>query len=104
MCAAQCFQKSEITSIRDDVAPALLQEPLSIEDTAARYVRPALRQTFVDLCKQPISQYLEKFGFKSPLLKAMYAVTDGFAGLSGSWNSPGSGLNFLVHNMVRLHN
>ena len=57
-------------------------------------------QTFINLCQQPVAQYLDRFGFKSDLLKAMYAVTDGFAGLTGSWESPGSGMNFLVHNMV----
>src|SRR6266480_1507761 len=33
----------EISAIRDDVAPTWLEEPLSIEDTASKYVRPALR-------------------------------------------------------------
>jgi hypothetical protein len=32
--------------------------------------------------------------------KVMYAVTDGFSGLNGGWDTPGTGLNFLVHNMV----
>ena len=31
----------------------------------------------------------------------MYAVTDGFSGLNGSWQTPGTGMNFLMHNMVR---
>ena len=31
----------------------------------------------------------------------MYAVTDGFSGLNGGWDTPGTGLNFLAHNMVR---
>lgn len=30
----------------------------------------------------------------------MYAVTDGFSGLNGSWQTPGTGMNFLMHNMV----
>ena len=38
--------------IREDVAPTWLLEPLSIEDTAERYLRPALRETFVDLCRK----------------------------------------------------
>ena len=92
----------EISAIRDDVAPTWLEEPLSIEDTAAKYVRPALRQIFVDLCRKPVGQYLDRFGFRSDLLKAMYAVTDGFSGLSGDWDTPGTGMNFLVHNMCRL--
>lgn len=32
----------------------------------------------------------------------MYAVTDGFSGLNGGWDTPGTGLNFLAHNMVGL--
>src|SRR5205807_1533056 len=32
----------------------------------------------------------------------MYAVTDGFSGLNGDWDTPGTGMNFLVHNMCRL--
>jgi phytoene dehydrogenase-like protein len=94
--------QAEIAQIRDDVAPTWLEEPLSIEDTAAKYVRPALRQAFVDLCRRPVGEYLDRFGFRSDLLKAMYAVTDGFSGLDGDWETPGTGMNFLVHNMCRL--
>ena len=32
----------------------------------------------------------------------MYAVTDGFSGLSASFGMDGTGHNFLVHNMCRL--
>ncbi|MCA1825818.1 MAG: phytoene desaturase family protein [Myxococcales bacterium] len=99
--ANQALQK-EIGEIRDDVHRTWLEEPLGIEDTAEKYVRPALRKPFVDLCRKPVGQYLERFGFKSDLLKAMYAVTDGFSGLTGDWDTPGTGMNFLVHNMCRL--
>src|ERR1700682_1874902 len=99
--ANQALQ-TEIGQIRDDVAPTWLLEPLSIEDTAARYLRPALRQVFIDLCRQPVGHYLDRFGFRSDLLKAMYAVTDGFSGLNGDWDTPGTGMNFLIHNMCRL--
>src|SRR5689334_16550124 len=92
----------EIEKIRDDIAPTWLEEPYTIEETAARYVRPELRQIFIDLCRRPVGEYIERFGFKSDLVKAMYAVTDGFSGLFGSWKTPGSGMNFLVHNMCRL--
>jgi phytoene dehydrogenase-like protein len=94
--------QAEITALRDDVAPTWLEEPLSIEATAERYVRPALRQAFVDLCRGSVGAYLDRFEFKSDLIKAMYAVTDGVSGLYGGWDSPGSGMNFLVHNMCRL--
>ena len=99
--ANQALQ-AEIGQLRDDVAPTWLEEPLSIEDTAGKYVRPALRGVFVDLCRKPVGQYLDRFGFRSDLLKAMYAVTDGFSGLNGDWDTPGTGMNFLVHNMCRL--
>src|SRR5438874_7879691 len=99
--ANQALQ-TEIGQLRDDVHATWLQEPLSIEETAERYVRPALRRIFVDLCRKPVGQYLERFEFKSDLLKAMYAVTDGFSGLTGDWDTPGTGMNFLVHNMCRL--
>ncbi|HUB08132.1 MAG TPA: NAD(P)/FAD-dependent oxidoreductase [Myxococcales bacterium] len=92
----------EIGQIRDDVAPTWLEEPLSIEATAERHVRPKLRQVFVDLCRKPVSDYLARFDFKSDLLRAMYAVTDGFSGLNAGWDTPGTGMNFLVHNMCRL--
>ncbi len=94
--------QQEIGQLRDDVAPSWLQEPDSLEETAERYVRPELRDTFLGLCRKPVGQYLDRFGFKSDLLRAMYAVTDGFSGLNGTWDTPGTGMNFLVHNMCRL--
>ena len=92
----------EIGQIRDDIASSWLEEPLSAEATAERYVRPALRKIFLDLVKNPVEDYLARFNFKSELLVAMYAVTDGFSGLSASFGTPGTGMNFLVHNMCRL--
>ena len=99
---AHCALQDEIEKIRDDVAPTWLEEPRSIEETAERHVRRELRGAFVDLCRKPISHYLGRFGFKSDLLMAMYATTDAFSGLYGSWDTPGTGMNFLVHNMCRL--
>ena len=93
---------AEVSALRDDVAPTWLEEPLSIEETAAKYVRPALRETFIKLCRDPISEYLARFDFKSDLIRAMYAVTDAFSGLHGGFDTPGTGMNFLVHNMCRL--
>ena len=94
--------QAEISAIRDDVAPAWLKEPLSLEETAARYVRPSLQSAFLGLCTRPVRDYLDRFGFRSDLVKVMYAVTDGFSGLNGGWDTPGTGLNFLAHNMCRL--
>jgi phytoene dehydrogenase-like protein len=92
----------EIAQIRQDVAATWLEEPLSIEETAERRVRPALRSVFVDLCRKPVADYLARFDFQSDLLRAMYAVTDGFSGSTGTWSTPGTGMNFLIHNMCRL--
>lgn len=92
----------ELAALRDDIAPTWLREPLSIEETAETYVRPELRKVFVDLCRGSIGDYLERFGFESDLVKAMYAVTDGFSGQYGTWDTPGTGMNFLIHNMCRL--
>jgi phytoene dehydrogenase-like protein len=92
----------EIGQIRDDLAPSWLEEPLSAEATAERYVRPGLREAFLNLVRRPVEDYLGRFGFRSELLLAMYAVTDGFSGLTASFGTPGTGMNFLVHNMCRL--
>ena len=94
--------QAELAALREDVAPTWLDDPLSIEDTAERWVRPALRRHFVDLCRGSVGAYLQRFDFQSDLVKAMYAVTDGFSGLFGGWHTPGSGMNFLIHNMCRL--
>lgn len=94
--------QTELAQLREDIAPTWLQAPLSIEETAERYLRPSLRQIFINLCRRPVGEYLERFEFKSDLLKAMYAVTDAFSGLFGSWDTPGTGMNFLIHNMCRL--
>ena len=95
--AAHTAMNAELAAIRDDIAETWLSQPLSIEETAERYVRATLRKAFVDLCRLPVRDYLERFAFKSDLIKAMYAVTDGFSGLSGGYDSPGTGMNFLIH-------
>lgn len=94
--------QNELAQLREDIAPTWLESPLSIEETAEKYVRSPLRSTFINLCRQSVGEYLNRFDFKSDLLKAMYAVTDGFTGLFGSWDTPGTGMNFLIHNMCRL--
>jgi phytoene dehydrogenase-like protein len=94
--------QAELDMLRDDLGPAWLAEPLTLEETAERYIRPALRGVFVELCRGSVGEYLDRFGFASDLVKAMYAVTDGLSGLDACWDTPGSGHNFLVHNMCRL--
>src|SRR4029079_1298735 len=65
-------------------------------------IRPSLRNVFMDLVSNPAEKYLSRFGFKSELLVAMYAVTDAFSGLTASFGTGATGMNFLVHNMCRL--
>ncbi|MEO6712053.1 MAG: NAD(P)/FAD-dependent oxidoreductase [Mycobacteriales bacterium] len=100
--AADEAMQAEISQLREDLSATWLIEPLSIEETADRHVRPQLQGAFVDLCRGSVGDYLDRFGFTSDLVKAMYAVTDGLSGLDGTIDSPGSGHNFLVHNMCRL--
>lgn len=92
----------EIGQIRDDLAPSWLHGPLSLDETAERCIRPALRSVFLNLASRPVEEYLARFGFECDLLLAMYAVTDAFSGLTASFGTPGTGMNFLVHNMCRL--
>lgn len=94
--------EAELALLREDLAPAWLQEAFSLEETAERFIRPELREVFMRLCREPVENYLHRFGFQSELLLAMYAVTDGFSGLSASFGMEGTGHNFLVHNMCRL--
>jgi phytoene dehydrogenase-like protein len=93
---------TELAALRADLAPAWLAEPLPVTGTAERYVRPSLREAFTGLVRGSAMDYLRRFGFVSETIPAMYAVTDGMPGLTGSPWSPGSGHNLLVHNMCRL--
>jgi len=99
---AQLKLEAELDALREDIGQTWLQEPLSIEETAEKFVRSSHRQIFIDLCRKPIRDYIARFNFKSDLLKMMYAVTDGFSGLNAGWDSPGTGMNFLIHNMCRI--
>ncbi len=51
---------------------------------------------------KPVEDYIGRFNFKTEQIAAMYAVTDGFSGLSHSFGEVGPGHNFLVHNMCRI--
>jgi len=100
--AADEAMQVEIAALRADLAPAWLQEPGSVEQIADRHIRPQLQSTFIDLVRGSVADYLARFGFKSELLTSMYAVTDGLSGLNAGPDDPGTGHNFLVHNMCRL--
>jgi phytoene dehydrogenase-like protein len=99
---ADAALQAELAMLREDLAPAWLTDPLTLPETAERFIRPALRQVFVDLCRGSVADYLARFGFGSELLVTMYVVTDGISGLTAGPDTPGSGHNFLAHNMCRL--
>jgi phytoene dehydrogenase-like protein len=61
-----------------------------------------VRSAFVNLVRGSVVEYLARFEFSSELLMAMYVVTDGLSGLTAGPDTPGTGHNFLVHNMCRL--
>ena len=100
--AADDAMQAELADLRADLAPAWLAEPGSVEETAERHLRPALRQTFIDLVRGSVADYLARFEFRSELLLSMYAVTDGLSGVNAGPDDPGTGHNFLLHNMCRL--
>jgi phytoene dehydrogenase-like protein len=100
--AADAAMQAELALLRSDLAPAWLRSPGSVEETAAEFIRPSLRQTFIDLVRGSVLDYLKKFDFESELLLSMYAVTDGLSGINAGPDDAGTGHNFLVHNMCRL--
>lgn len=51
--------QAELAALRDDLAPSMMRQPLSLEDTAAVYVRPRLRQEFIELCTCAITSFYQ---------------------------------------------
>ena len=43
-------KQAELEALRQDLAASMLREPMSLEATAARYVRPSLQQHFITMC------------------------------------------------------
>jgi len=99
---AHAAMQAELAQMRADFAPAMLAPPLPPGETAARFVRPALRRAFVALATGSVASYLDRWGFRCDLVRAMYAATDGLSGVTAGPDEPGTGFNFLLHNMVRL--
>lgn len=94
--------QAELSQVRADFAAAMLEPPAPPEETAARFVRPALRPAFLGLATGSVAAYLARFPFESDLVRAMYAATDGLSGVTAGPDEAGTGFNFLLHNMVRL--
>lgn len=100
--AADARTGTLLAALRDDLGPSWLAPALCLEDTAERYVRPALRQTYLDLVRGSALDFLRSNGFRSDELIAMYAATDGMPGSALAPDEPGTGHNLLVHSMCRL--
>ncbi|HUR74704.1 MAG TPA: NAD(P)-binding protein, partial [Sporichthya sp.] len=60
---ADAALQAELGQLREDLAPAWLAEPLTLTETAERYVRPGLREVFISACQGSVVEYLERFGF-----------------------------------------
>lgn len=92
----------ELAVLRDDLAPSWLLPAVPVEETAERWVRPALQLAYLKLVRGSAVDYLRRFGFASEELVAMYAATDGMPGSALAPDEPGTGHNLLVHSMCRL--
>ena len=49
--------QTEIEAIRDDIAPTWLQQPLSLEQTADKFLRPSLQQVRI-ACPHSITNFM----------------------------------------------
>jgi phytoene dehydrogenase-like protein len=85
----------ELDAFVADLAPAWTAAPMALEEIAERFVRPALRESFVALCRGSFAEYAARFGIQSGLLKAALAA-DALGGSFASWDTPGSGAPLLV--------
>src|SRR3989442_3221835 len=63
----------EIAQLREDVAPTWLDEPLSIEETAEKYVRLALRPRVGGLCRQAAGRHLGRIEIRTRPVHAKYS-------------------------------
>lgn len=86
---------AELDALVSDLAPAWSAGPMPVEEVGDRYVRPALRDAFVALCRGSFAEYAARFGIQSGLVKAALAA-DSLGGSFASWDTPGSGGPLLV--------
>ena len=91
---------AELAEIAEDLAPAWLALPLSVEDTAARFVRPSRREAMIALCRGSIAAYLDRFGIADELTRAWLAA-DALGGTFGGPSSAGTGAALLVRFAAR---
>ena len=86
---------AELDALVSDLGPAWTAGPMPVEEVGDRFVRPALRDAFVALCRGSFAEYAARFGIQSSLVKAAIAA-DSLVGSFASWDTPGSGGSLLV--------
>jgi phytoene dehydrogenase-like protein len=91
---------AELDALVSDLAPAWTAGTMAVSEISERYVRPALRNSFVTLCRSSFAEYAARFGIQSGLLKAAIAA-DSLGGSFASWDTPGSGGPLLVRHAAR---
>ena len=95
--------QAEIGALRDDIAPTWLEEPLSIEETAERYVRPALRAGRSSICAAARSATTSSASAsRATSSRRCTRSPTASPGCTAPGTRPAPGMNFLVHNMCRL--
>ncbi|MBX3221864.1 MAG: NAD(P)/FAD-dependent oxidoreductase [Labilithrix sp.] len=90
----------ELDALVSDLEPAWVAGPMAVEEIGDRWVRPALREAFVGLCRGSFAAYAARFGIQSGLVKAALAA-DSLGGSFASWDTPGSGAPLLVRHAAR---
>lgn len=112
-----------LAAMRDALAPLWLKEAVSVDESIRTVPDSPLFQpphfsnghgprTIRDLYRVmatpdahglggSVAQMLAPFDIQSPMLRAVIA-TDGFVGAVGGYDSRGTAMNFLAHNMLRL--
>jgi hypothetical protein len=86
-CSAQVlwWLQTEIEAIRDDIAPTWLQPPLSLQQTADKFVRPSLQQVgdvnqHQTVCMWPLMRLLSQRLWATPCMITLHK--------SQSWTMP----------------
>lgn len=104
--------ESELAEMREAFAPAMLcPSPRSAADAADALSfgssspprRGEIAASFVSLVEGSVADYLDRFDFRSEMLKAMFCATDGLSGATASPYDRGTGMFFEVFSF-RLKN
>lgn len=91
---------TELDAILADLEPAWVSGPMGVEETADRYLRPALREPFLALCRGSAAAAFDRAGIQSELVRAILAAD----ALSGTWAGPfdpGSATPLLLRHLAR---